>query len=259
MIGINRNIWIETRFNKNKTPNWPCPTCFVGTLLKQQGDSKSALSADGHNDPDYYRWHPEEDNQRIGGVLSCSNSKCKESVAYCGKVITRTDPDRYGYPETLKYYVPLFFEPPLQIFQIHKRCPEEIKTQLIKSFSHFFSDFSASANSMRIALEILLNQQKINKTYLRNNKRKTYTLHQRIEFFGNQYPELKSHLLAAKWIGNAGSHFGDITRNDLLDGYELLQHCIYELYEKKFRERELQTKAKSINKRRKPESTKKNK
>ena len=78
------------------------------------------------------------------------------------------------------------------------------------------------------------------------------SLHSRIQIFGKQNPELQPFLIAAKWIGNAGSHVGEIDKNGLLDGYELLYHCIDELYEKSERMKNLSAKAKEINDTRKP-------
>ena len=51
------------------------------------------------------------------------------------------------------------------------------------------------------------------------------------------------------WLGNAGSHFGvaDIDDDDLLGGFELIEHVIERLYVK--REARLKQIAKGLNKR----------
>ena len=48
----------------------------------------------------------------------------------------------------------------------------------------------------------------------KKGKRQKLTLHERINYFGRKYPDLKTILIATKWIGNAGSHVGDISKED---------------------------------------------
>lgn len=85
---------------------------------------------------------------------------------------------------------------------------------------------------------------------------KKLTLHARIELFGKINPELKPFLLAAKWIGNAGSHPNEITKENVLDGYSLIEHAIYELYTKGKRIKMLKRTATAINKSKKPKTIK---
>ena len=46
-------------------------------------------------------------------------------------------------------------------------------------------------------------------------------------------PELAVRLMAIKWIGNAGSHESELTRDDFLDAYQPIDEVIAELYEKR--------------------------
>ena len=55
---------------------------------------------------------------------------------------------------------------------------------------------------------------------------------------------------AIKWIGNAGSHEGEITNEDLLDGFDLLKYSVEKLYGS--HDKEIATMTKKINKRRRP-------
>ena len=147
----------------------------------------------------------------------------------------------------------LFFIHTLNIFPISEHCPENISKQVKKSFSHYFNDQSAAANALRTALEYILNDLNIETSRInKKGKKIDLTLHARIEVFGKQNPELQPFLTAAKWIGNAGSHVGEIEKDGLLDGYELIHHCIDELYEKPEKMKKLGEKAKQINDTRKP-------
>ena len=54
-------------------------------------------------------------------------------------------------------------------------------------------------------------------------------------------------LLAIKWIGNEGSHpEKSLTKNDVIDLYEILEHVLSELFENK--SKTILAKAKKINK-----------
>ncbi len=141
-----------------------------------------------------------------------------------------------------------FFHPNLEIFPIPTSCPKEVAAQTRTAFSHYFNYLKASPNAIRTALKLLIDAQKIKKTLLdRRSKRKSLTLPARIEEFAKLSPDLTPYLVAAKWIGNAGSHGGELTREELLVGFDLLNHAIYELYEKKNHHKDLLKKAKEIN------------
>jgi hypothetical protein len=49
------------------------------------------------------------------------------------------------------------------------------------------------------------------------------TLHQRIELLSKNRPEAGKQLMAIKWLGNTGSHDSEVSFDDLLSGYELLE------------------------------------
>jgi len=44
------------------------------------------------------------------------------------------------------------------------------------------------------------------------------------------YPEIAIKLLALKWLGNKGSHTENMSKNDVLDAYEILDSVLDELY-----------------------------
>ena len=59
------------------------------------------------------------------------------------------------------------------------------------------------------------------------------TLHQRIVEFNAKDKDIGELLLALKWIGNTGSHVGEIERQDLIHAFQLLEYSLIELYEKR--------------------------
>ena len=41
------------------------------------------------------------------------------------------------------------------------------------------------------------------------------------------------HLMALKWRGNAGSHGSKVSRIDLLDAFEIMEHSLVEILDKR--------------------------
>ncbi len=67
----------------------------------------------------------------------------------------------------------------------------------------------------------------------RKENKGTYSdlmLHKRIEIFSQTQKATGEKLMALKWLGNTGSHQGSLSRNDLLDGFEILEYLIAELF-----------------------------
>lgn len=247
----NKVLWTPDSYSNRNKPNWHCPNCGLGTLqVKRNFSEPNSFTATEY--PDYFSQFPDEQVAHLTGIMICSNDKCKESVVYSGILKYEHDTDRYDLnydPEPRKVFYPKFFLPALQLFRISKHCPEIIKSEIRNSFSHFFNDRSACANSLRRALELIMDDKGVTAS---NSKNKPLTLHKRIESFCNTNKPLEPFLLAAKWIGNAGSHAGVITKEALFDGYELLEHCLDELYDKPERMKELSSKATEINAKKKP-------
>ena len=96
-----------------------------------------------------------------------------------------------------------------------------------KSFALYFTDPSASLNCARTAIEAVLTNLGIDGS----NKA---SLHKRIQLLPEEHAELADLLLAAKWLGNSGSHEGEQpTTADVQMAYSLLEYVLSEIYEKK--------------------------
>jgi len=146
----------------------------------------------------------------------------------------------------IEEFTPTFFHPTLNIFRISENCPELVKNEIIDSFKLFWFDLPSCANKVRTSLELLLNEQKVNKT-TSTKKGRRLKLHERIVEYKKKNEQVADFLLAIKWIGNTGSHIGTLERNDLLDAYELLDFSLSKLYDNK--ETELEKLQREINKR----------
>jgi hypothetical protein len=225
-MAFNRNLWKKIRFKDTGTPPWPCPRCEGPIAVYDKRIRMTAsndlpqniLNLDSELIPDIGFLE-----NRFSGILHCTSCDLKITISGYGHHL-----DRYGntvqnqYHEKIEEaYYPINFDPPLRIITILRSYPKEIVKQLNNSFYHYWNDSSACANKIRIVVELVLDIQGIS----------AGRLHQRI----NEYKSKKNNVIgeileSVKWIGNAGSHVGGISRKDLLDGYELLDHALTNMF-----------------------------
>lgn len=243
---------LTSYFRKDQNTYWHCPTCSNGYLVIEENTFSSretAISQKGHS---HYEWEPEWVSLVYNCMLKCSNNNCGEQVTSSGHGFLDIDieEDENGRPQQTfgNHFEPYYFYPPLKIIDIPQNVPDDIANQLNKSFEFFFSSPSASVNHARSALELILNYLKVPKTTINNrNKRIKINLHNRIDKLAKQHFSLKELLLAIKWIGNEGSHpEKSLTKDDVIDLYEILEHVLSELFDNK--SKTILAKAKRINK-----------
>lgn len=257
-MAINRLLW-KNSFRIETLPEWKCPTCQRGNLTGERKDfniKESSVSLAGHENID---WDANWVSGVFSSILKCNNSKCNESVSVIGTMevieeavyIEKYDDLDYNLFETL---TPKLFIPGLKIFDIINTVPEKLIPHIQDAFDIYFTDVSACANKIRIVIELLMDLHKIKKTSIVRGKRKRLTLHKRIEEFKLKYPIEGELLMAIKWIGNYGSHnLESLTKDDILDGFEMLEHVLNNLYETN--SKRIKSLGKKINKRRGPLKT----
>ncbi len=242
---------LQLSFKKESKISWPCPNCNSSTLKINKDkiiEEQTAESQKAHDHPD---WGPEFIRNKFAAYLKCSN--CREIVMVTGdsdlnvELIYEPGND-LPIEEWFSYYYPTFFEPPLHFFPLNDKFPENIRTEITKSFRLFWCDLASCANRIRTTLELLLNEQGVKIIFItRRRKRKKYTLHARIEEFKKKNKEVADYLLAIKWIGNTGSHQGELHKEDILEAYQLLEHSLLSLYDNQ--EEKLRKISKEINSR----------
>jgi hypothetical protein len=240
----------NTSFTINNIPVWSCPSCNNGHLMllaEQFHFEETKLSLSWRKDDD---WEPDFINYLFHGTLRCKN--CGDYITFLGTGSVNHD---YFYDQISKEYEeayidtfkPLYFNPPLNLIQIHEKCPENIIDEIRDSFKLFWNDLPSCANKIRSSLELLMDHQNVNKTFLQGSKRRKMSLHNRIIKFKNKKPEIADYLLAIKWIGNTGSHVGELNETDIIDAYELLELSLNLLFDKNIEK--LKKITKEINKR----------
>ena len=225
-------------------PTLPCPRCRGGTLkiVKKtivKEETASSKTAHGRED-----WEPDWIEKRFIAMLTCANPNCGDGVFVCGKITTK---ENFSYsPEgTLdmdweEYFVPSYFEPPPPVFPIPRECPNHVAEELSKAFALIWSDVGSGGNRLRVAVEALMNERKIQKkTKIKNGPNignfRRLTLHERIEKFAEKHQDAATQLMAIKWLGNTGSHaaLDVLTHDDLLDAFEHFEYALDLVYVKK--------------------------
>lgn len=251
---MDRRIY-KLPFNKNKSPDWICPTCGNGALRIKDNTFHFEELTSSKNAHNHEAWEPEWIEYVYSCLLYCSNATCSEVVANngIGTVDWYSGYDHNDTPvqEWDEIFSPRYFEPHLKLFEYPGETPIEIASEIDQSFSLFFSNPASASNHLRISLEHLLTFLKVKRQETKKGKRLFLSLHRRINLIPTKFEDLKCMLLAVKWLGNAGSHAKkEITSDDVLDAYEIMDVVLREIFEEK--RKKAKALAKKINKKKGP-------
>jgi hypothetical protein len=239
---FDRDTLKKFTFSKNNTINIACGTCHKGILIPDNNKyiKEKTASVKASEREEYYSSYDYE--AKACYLLMCNNPKCKEPYLVVGIVFEDID---YVYDhrsgednETeITTFKPLFFTPVVHVFDLHKSVPKLVADEMIKSFGLFFNDLSSAANKIRIAVELLLNEFGIAASVY---------MDRRIKEFKKIQPDVADKLSATKIIGNSGSHVAEISRDDVIDAYEMMEFVFDELFTRKVRKVEVESIASKI-------------
>jgi hypothetical protein len=237
-------------FSTTSLPAWSCPVCTNGALVLVSDKLHIEETTQSKKDNKHPDWEPTWTRQRFAGLLRCS--RCNEPVFFTGAVEAVEDyDDEFGgncYYDTLS---PHFFEPALPLLITSNKCPANISAEILAASSLYWSSPSASANRARVAVERLMDDiGVVKKRKTKKGTFETLSLNKRIERFAEKHSKVGEILLAIKWLGNKGSHSDSLSNDDALDGFELLEHALEEIYDLK--SSRLQKMSQSINKNKGP-------
>lgn len=169
---------------------------------------------------------------RFVALLRCDNNDCKEvaAVAGIGKVVEvpNWEAQDIDYEDA---FTPLYVKPSPPLIQVPADCPDSVKAELKLAADAQWGDAGAAATHLRIAVERLLDARRIPKTKIsKKQQRVRLSLHERIEAFEKGRPEQGSALKAAKWLGNAGAHTGELSRDDIFDMFDIIEKVLDDIY-----------------------------
>lgn len=221
---------LQTWFNQEQIPKWTCPTCPTG-ILKLHG--KFSIHADRMTAVNGgEEWFDTEDSHYVFmGHLVCSN--CSENVIVSGIAGIEESYDEDNNREYATVLSANFFCPPLRIIKpdVSDKVPDEVKAHLDKAFKTFWCDSDASVNRLRTVAECLLDDFDVARN---NDKGKRLTLDARIGKITNPaLLENKDLINSLRYMGNDASHGSiGIKRQELIDAFSVVKHCLERLYPK---------------------------
>jgi Domain of unknown function (DUF4145) len=222
---MKRSLWTHP-LTERSSPAWPCPACSNGTLALVPN---SLVAKETVESRQLYEvlCEPESTAYTFSAWLRCNYGDCGEEVVVVGNgTVARFDRMNEAGEEEEKYirsFHPLFCWPMPDMFELPEKCPPEVQTELRAGFRLFWSDQAASAGRVRVSLERLMDHYRIPEL----------KLHDRIKEFSKAETTAGEKLMALKWLGNTGSHQGSVSRDDLLDGFEVLEYSIAELFDQR--------------------------
>jgi hypothetical protein len=180
-------------------------------------------------------WEPDWIHGGFHSVLRCGKRTC-DLVRVVGKMVLVAD-ERGGWDgqSWVHEFSPLFFHPALPLLQSHEAAPEAVLQRVAAASTVLWADPSSAANRLRSAVEALMDDQGIPRKGSGKKGPFDLTLHKRIENLATAkpaYADAAQMILAVKWIGNVGSHEDALKSSNVLDGAEILDFALTEIYDK---------------------------
>lgn len=230
-MGVSKSDWSGSFID---LPAWTCPACQQGRYRVVPKTKVYVETGDSLRNHRHLDWDPTWHRDRFTWIMRCDNPACGEVATVCGE---SADTEFYEDPELGSVLGPkhtvVFIHPAPFPFPIGAKIPEDVRLLIQAAATLIWINPEGSANKLRQATEKLLLKQKVKAfTIDKNRKRKAITLHDRLVDFKINHNKAKEAdiLLAVKWLGNAGSHIGGITLEDVLGGFEMFEHVLDSLY-----------------------------
>ena len=202
-------------------------------LFKQKPGSfhfgETSESRKAHDDPS---WDPDWIEYRFSVLLVCNNDRCQEPVSVAGNgKVHQVQTSSKGDSEYIEFFYPKHVSPAPPLIAMSNDYPQAVTSELRRAFIASWDDFSSAGNHLRSAVERLLDHLKEPKTTMgKLGKREHLFLHSRIVGLARRDKGLSDSLLAVKWLGNAGSHADELTRNDIFDALDILDIILDDLF-----------------------------
>ncbi len=235
---MNRSVW-RKEFDKDALPAWSCPHCRYSTLVLVEKSFQRHQGADSRAVMSDSCYIPEDDAGAVCFLVKCSRGDCREVCAVAGRyyMVEFDIDDRRSSRVTI--CVPSAVVPPPPLIRLPDGCPESMRKEATRAFSLYWADAAACLNSIRQAVELFLTDLGIPKSHKvakpsGGRRLVKWKLHDRIGILEKRRPALKplcGRLMAVKHLGNAGSHPGEVTDRDALDGFEILEAALAAVYD----------------------------
>lgn len=226
-MAVNRDQWQEVF---EQLPHWPCPTCGKGDLVPMPDKVVMEETAQSKAQHDHPNWDPDWIVQRFAGFLQCGNNKCGEVASISGNSpVDYVDyHDEYEHHQTATdlYVVKSIHPAPIAI-KLPDALPDDIKDAAGSASALVWASNEAAGNQLRQVVELFLTDVGIPEKTAKGGYIPT---HDRIEEFRKIDAENGEALLAVKWLGNSSSHPGGLTRENVLDAFDIIEHVLENRY-----------------------------
>jgi hypothetical protein len=181
----------------------------------------------------YEEWDPEWVEERFVKLLKCNFGNCGEVVSVSGNAGVEEDhfPDEDGnwQHEYIRHFeVRSVLPAPLPIQPI-ANTPDTVKEPLRMAGQLLWQSPEAAANHVRQAVEHLMDHQKVKKLSKAGGPK--LSLHARLLEFEKKDSVNGPILRAIKWIGNDGSHQGGVSRQEVLDAFDMMELALTNLFD----------------------------
>ena len=222
---IDRDLW-RPRWQEGDYPSLPCPNCTAPLNFE---DDSLIVRTSRHNVELVNLTDIDQARAGFTAWLICGHFKCRQFVAASGYCTYHYAYDDAGQTITNRVFSPLSLFPSPPLIALDENVPEPIRETLRVSFGLFWLDGEACTNRLRLALELILKDWEFPAI---NAEGKFTTLHSRIDGWHALYgaQTVATSLMAIKWLGNLASHEVGVSRDRIIDAYEIFSRLLTRLY-----------------------------
>jgi len=224
---VDREQWQEKLAT---LPPWPCPFCSKGALIAVPEKLVIEETGPSKVDHEHEAWEPDWIKARFAGFMECSSAACGDMVAISGdspvNVFEYQDWYEHIQKVTHLYVVKSVFPAPIPI-KLPEAVPYNIKEAVSSAAALVWASNEAAGNQLRQVVELFLTDVGIPEKGPMGGFIPTHT---RIERIQPTDPENGDALLAVKWLGNSSSHPGGLTRDQVLDAFDMIEFVFENRY-----------------------------
>jgi hypothetical protein len=214
---MRRHLW-QDRYSQNNPPFWPCPACdretmqpILKSLVVRQPAGAILMGV-----------KPTEGAHRFSQFFQCAIRECGDILVVVGHADLDPNPDSTSDHDKFIYTLfPFGIHRAPPVIEVPLETPDSVREELLISFKLYWADLGSCANRLRISVERALDELGIPTPG---------TLNQRIDAFKDVDADHAETFHALREVGNVGSHLGNVTRETLLDAFEIYEDALRNLF-----------------------------
>jgi hypothetical protein len=229
---VERHLWTTEWFFKGGFPRFPCTRCQKGEFT-YRADKIVVLETTysrlhRQSDPD---WSPPDYiEERFTILMTCNNPTCGELMIVAGDTaIDQVVDDQTGDWNWETVFRPRSVFPGPGMIKIPKEVPQPIVDEVHLAFQFYWSHLGTSATRLRTSVERVLDHFNIPAKKASGG---FLTLDARIKQFEKIDQGHAETFNALRFVGNLGTHQDELTREALLDAFEVYEDALDELFSK---------------------------